>query len=66
MVFEFGYFVGFLGRAHTVVLYDEGVELPSDLEGLIYVPYDASGAWKMLIAKELKAAGVDVDLNKAV
>jgi predicted nucleotide-binding protein len=47
-------------------LYEEGVELPSDLKGLLYVPYDVGGAWKMLIAKELKAAGVHVDLNKAV
>jgi predicted nucleotide-binding protein len=66
VVFEFGFFVGLIGRAHTVLLYEEGVELPSDLEGLVYVPYDSGGAWRMRLAKELKGAGVDVDLNKAV
>jgi predicted nucleotide-binding protein len=66
VVFEFGFFVGYLGRAHTVVLYEHGVELPSDLDGLVYIPYDAAGSWKMQLAKELNAAGVDVDLNKAL
>lgn len=66
VVFEFGFFVGLLGRSHTVVLYEEGVERPSDLEGLVYIPYDSGGAWKIQLARELKAAGVNVDLNKAV
>jgi predicted nucleotide-binding protein len=66
VVFEFGFFVGFLGRAHTAVLYEEGVDLPSDLDGLVYIPYDARGAWKMLLAKELNAAGIAVDLNRAL
>jgi predicted nucleotide-binding protein len=66
VVFEFGFFVGLLGRRRAVVLYEDGVELPSDLEGLVYIPYDARGSWTMLLAKEPKAAGVEVDLNKAL
>lgn len=66
VVFEFGFFVGYLGRSHTVVLYEAGVELPSDLSGLVYIEYDAAGSWKMQLAKELKAVGVEVDLNKAL
>jgi hypothetical protein len=32
--------------------------------GLVYVPFEAD-AWKMQLVKELKAAGFDVDANKA-
>lgn len=66
VVFEFGFFVGYLGRSHTVVLYEEGVELPSDLDGLVYIPYDSAGSWKIKLAQELKAANVAIDLNKAL
>ena len=34
VVFELGFFVGRLGRSRAVVLYEEGVELPSDFKGL--------------------------------
>jgi len=44
----------------------DGVEQPSDISGVLYVPYDAHGAWKMTLSCELKAAGIDVDLNLAV
>jgi hypothetical protein len=27
---------------------------------------DESGGWKLLLAKELRAAGFDVDLNRAI
>lgn len=64
VVFEFGYFVGALGRPKTVVLYEPGVELPSDIQGLVYIEYDAPGGWKVLLARELKAAGIDVDANR--
>jgi predicted nucleotide-binding protein len=61
VVFEAGYFAGRLGRARVVLLYDEGVELPSDLQGLVYVPLDTGGAWKMKLTHELATAGVHVD-----
>jgi predicted nucleotide-binding protein len=66
VIFELGYFFGKLGRARVCALYQEGVELPSDIHGVIYVPYDSAGSWKLRLAKEIKAAGFVVDLNKAV
>ncbi len=64
VVFEFGYFVGRLGRPRVTVLHAEGVELPSDLSGVLYTPVDLGGAWQVKLAKEMKAAGMPVDLNK--
>ncbi len=65
VILELGYFIGKLRRARVCALYKEGVELPSDIHGVIYVPYDGAGGWRFELAKELKAAGIDVDLNRA-
>ncbi|MGO8702623.1 MAG: TIR domain-containing protein [Candidatus Brocadiia bacterium] len=66
VVLELGYFLGKLGRPNVAALYDESVELPSDYRGVDYVKIDAEGAWKLKLAKELKAAGLPVDMNKAI
>jgi len=66
VIFEWGFFVAKLGRRNVCALYAEGVELPSDLNGVVYVELDRKGAWKMLLARELKAGGIDVDLNRAI
>jgi|NGEPerStandDraft_6_1074524.scaffolds.fasta_scaffold43825_1 predicted nucleotide-binding protein len=61
VVFEAGYFAGRLGRARVVLLYESGVELPSDLDGIVYVPLDPAGAWKMKVAHEMANEGLKVD-----
>jgi predicted nucleotide-binding protein len=66
VVFELGYFIGRLGRNRVCALYLEGVEIPSDYSGVLYTKMDASGAWRLEIAKELKAAGLPVDMNLAL
>lgn len=66
VVFELGYFVGRLGRRRVCTLYEERVEIPSDFNGIVYVPLDAAGAWRTLLARELKAAGFAIDMNKAL
>jgi predicted nucleotide-binding protein len=66
VIFEWGFFVAKLGRRHVCALYAEGVELPSDVNGVIYVELDLKGAWKLLLARELKAADLAVDLNRAI
>ena len=66
VVFELGFFIAALGRSKVAVLYEEGVELPSDMSGVLYSPLDAGGAWKLALAKELQAAGLSVDLNRAI
>lgn len=63
VVFEMGYFVGALGRPKVVVLHDEALELPSDYDGVIYIPLDAPGAWKQTLARELNVGGVKADAN---
>lgn len=64
VVMELGYFMGKLGRSRVLPLYSKGVELPSDIHGLLYVPLDEAGNWKFSIVKELKEAGYEVDANR--
>jgi predicted nucleotide-binding protein len=66
VVFELGYFIGRLGRNRVCALYVDGVEVPSDYSGVLYTKLDASGAWRLELAKELKAIGFPVDMNLAL
>lgn len=62
VILELGYFIGKLGR-HSVCALHKEVELPSDFSGVVYVNFDTAGGWKLLLGKELRATGFDVDLN---
>jgi predicted nucleotide-binding protein len=66
VIFELGYFVGKLGRDRVCALYEPEVEMPSDFGGVGYVKFDREGNWKVLLAKELNAAGIKVDMNAAL
>ncbi len=64
VLFELGYFIGALGRDRVCALHETGVEIPSDYSGVIYVTMDPNGAWRLLLAREIKAAGFPIDLNQ--
>lgn len=64
VILEMGYFISKLGRSKVCPLYSKGVELPSDLFGVIYTPLEEHDAWQLKLARELKAAGLDVDMNR--
>jgi predicted nucleotide-binding protein len=64
VILELGYAMAALGRRRVAILYQEGVEIPSDILGLAYYELDSKGAWKTKIAGELLAAGFDVDATQ--
>ena len=66
VVLELGYFWGRLGRERMCVLYKEGVELPSDIHGILYVLLDSFDGWQLQLAREMQQAGLPIDLNKLV
>jgi predicted nucleotide-binding protein len=65
VILELGYFIGRLGRARVCALYIDGVEIPSDIHGVLYVPYDGENSWRIKLASEIRAVGIAVDLNLA-
>ena len=64
VIFELGYFIGMLGRKNVVGLIKDNIEIPSDYTGVMYIAVDNNDGWKMLLSKEIKAAGLNIDLNK--
>lgn len=63
VLFEFGYFMGKLGRQFVCGLIKGEVEIPSDYSGVLYINFDSAGAWKLHLVRELKAAELEVDAN---
>ena len=61
VVFEMGFFFGLIGRGRVAVLYEQGLEHPSDISGLVYIALDAAGGWKGKLASEMDHAGIAVD-----
>lgn len=66
VVLEHGYFLGKLGRDRVAALYRGTVELPSDLDGVLYIPMDSGEDWRLKLASEIKSAGISVDLNRVI
>lgn len=63
VIFEFGYLMGKLGRNRICCLYTGSVEQPTDLEGIVYVPFrDSVHEAYEKIVRELRAAGYQLSL----
>ncbi len=66
VIFELGFFIGKLGRHKVCTLYQTNVEIPSDYAGVLFVPIDTNGAWRLMLAREIKEAGLPIDINKVI
>lgn len=64
VIFEFGFFVGSLGREKVCCLYKGDVTLPSDLNGLVYKKVtDSVESQGFSLIKELRAAGYAINVQ---
>lgn len=65
VVLELGYFYGKITRSNVVALYyaEDNIELPSDIHGILYIPYDTRGAWKLSLVVELQNVGYKVSAD---
>ena len=64
IVFQLGYFVGRLGLKRVCVLYTGGAETFVSDHGIQFLPMDNGNGWQLLLARHLKRAGIEIDLNK--
>lgn len=60
VIFEMGFFIGQLGVDRVCALVPQGVEHPSDYDGVVYVPFDDQEGWQRKLVTELHAANVPV------
>jgi len=40
------------------------VETPGDIDGVVYIPMDERGAWKIDLARNMESAGFEIDYKK--
>lgn len=66
VILELGYFIGKLGRDRVCAITKGDIEQPSDIVGVAYVEYDDGGAWRQKLAKEIDAAGIEIDWNRVM
>lgn len=66
VLLELGYFIGRLGRSKVCALKRGVVSVPSDFAGVVWEDMDDAGGWKQKLARELEAAGGEIDWNKVM
>jgi predicted nucleotide-binding protein len=64
VILELGYFIGRLGRDKVCPILAPDVETPSDIHGVVYVPFDSKGLWRRTLAKEIRESGIAVEVSK--
>ncbi len=67
VVLELGMMLSKLGRKNVAILlkHQENMERPSDIQGLIYIPFkDSITDGAVLLAKEMAAQGYKIDIGK--
>ena len=65
VLLELGYLIGKLNPNQVCILYKDGVELPSDIHGVVlYVPMDSADAWKLELSQGMRKAGLPIDMSQ--
>ena len=64
VVLELGMFLAKLGRRRVAILHKGDIELPSDINGLVYIPFEERiDEIKERIAAEIQEAGFDINIK---
>lgn len=63
VLLELGYFIGKLGRDRVCAIRRGQVDIPSDFAGVVWTEMDDAQGWKQQLARELSAAGYNIDWN---
>ncbi len=61
VILEMGYFLGKLGRNNVFVLVEDGIEMPSDYSGVLYIPFRSDNSWRERLLLELREAHAEVE-----
>ena len=65
LLFQLGFLTGRLGQ-HVAILFPAGPDAPGfrDAQGIHYLPVGPADGWQLPLARQLKRAGLEVDLNR--
>ena len=63
VIFEMGFFIGKLSRNRVFLLQENGVEQPSDMQGIVYTPMDEYDGWQTKLVKNMNEGKVDITFD---
>ena len=63
-MFKLGYCAGRLGMKRMCMMHSTTHAASNDGHGIPHLPVDASGGWQLHLARQMKRAGMDIDLNR--
>ena len=63
---EIGFLIGTLGRGRICFMVEGKQALAPELDGVARHTLDDAGLWRLLLAREMKQAGLAVDMNRAL
>lgn len=66
LLLELGFLIRALGRSRVCFLVAGSVAMAPQWEGVVRLPMDEAGTWRLLLARAMKQAGLDVDMNRAL
>lgn len=66
VLLEIGYLFGVVGPGRLCFVVNGKPAPARELESIARHSFDDGGLWRLLLAREMKQAGLDVDLNRAL
>ena len=66
LMLELGFLIRALGRTRICFLVAGNVAMAPQWEGVVRLSMDEAGTWRLLLARAMKQAGLDVDMNRAL
>lgn len=66
VLLEIGYLFGVVGAGRLCFVVTGKPAPARELEAIARHPLDEAGLWRLLLAREMKQAGLNVDLNRAL
>lgn len=66
VLLELGYFWGRLNMNNVRILKKGKVNIPSDLHGFLYINFDKENEWKIKLVREMKYAGLPLNIEHII
>ena len=63
-MFKLGYCAGKLGIKRMCMMHGPAQPQVNDGQGISHVPVDVNGGWQIHLGRQMKRAGMDIDLNR--
>jgi len=65
LLLEIGFLIATFGASRICFMVSGKPSLPTQLEGIARHTFDDAGLWQLLLARQMRVSGLEVDLNRA-